>query len=301
MTNNLIIIAGATGDLGRRVAKYLLKLNARVRVLSRRSTQSQSINELQQLGCEIQQVDYSDVEQMASALEGAHCVVSCLSGLEDVIVDAQYNLYLAVLEANVKRFFPSDFAIDYTKIPEKSNRNLNLRLKFYQKISDTPIEVTSILNGAFTNMLKDTAPFLLYKIRRALHWGNAQQLLDFTTIDNTAEYTAHAALDEKTPRWLKISGDEISPRGLAVAATNASGKKFKTFRPGGLTQLKIFIAMTKFFTPKSNDLYPAWQGMQYFHSMFGGKPKFEKLDNDRYDIKWTKVEDFLREEVFCTE
>ncbi|KAJ5186483.1 hypothetical protein N7449_011247 [Penicillium cf. viridicatum] len=45
-----------------------------------------------------------------------------------------------------------------------------------------------------------------------------------------------------------------------------------------------------------NDVFLAWQGMQYVANMFSGAGKLDPLDNDRYpDLTWTKVEDFFRE------
>ncbi len=57
--------------------------------------------------------------------------------------------------------------------------------------------------------------------------------------------------------------------------------------------LGAMIRMTRAFTPDRGELYPAWQGMQYMHNMYSGLPKFERLDNDRYAIPWTKARDVL--------
>jgi hypothetical protein len=42
-----------------------------------------------------------------------------------------------------------------------------------------------------------------------LCWGNANQILEFTTTENVAEFTAAAAVDENTPRYLRIAGDKL--------------------------------------------------------------------------------------------
>jgi hypothetical protein len=44
-----------------------------------------------------------------------------------------------------------------------------------------------------------------------LYWGNANYRWGFTTMDNTAEYTAKVADDSSTPRYLKFAGDLINP------------------------------------------------------------------------------------------
>ncbi|HSN35142.1 MAG TPA: hypothetical protein VLT34_02220 [Arthrobacter sp.] len=53
---------------------------------------------------------------------------------------------------------------------------------------------TSILNGAFTDMLSGQAPMIVFSRRRVLFWSAL--VLDVTTKDDTATYTAAAALDE---------------------------------------------------------------------------------------------------------
>jgi hypothetical protein len=43
---------------------------------------------------------------------------------------------------------------------------------------------------------------ILFKQKWILCWGNANQILEFTTTENVAEFTAAAAVDENTPRYL---------------------------------------------------------------------------------------------------
>jgi hypothetical protein len=117
--------------------------------------------------------------------------------------------------------------------------------------------------------------------------------MDWTTIDDTAKYTAFAALDDAAPRFLKIAGDEISADSLASVMTEITGRKHKVFRPGGLRLFKGLIQATKFFVPGSNELYPPWQGMQYMENLYSGITKFVKLDNDRYPVRWTKAKELL--------
>jgi hypothetical protein len=38
-------------------------------------------------------------------------------------------------------------------------------------------------------------PLILFKWKRILYWGDADQRMDFTTVGDTAAFTASAALD----------------------------------------------------------------------------------------------------------
>jgi nucleoside-diphosphate-sugar epimerase len=239
------------------------------------------------------EVELTNHKKLVDAMKGASVVLSTMAGLRNVIVDGQTRLLNAAVEAHVPRFIPSDFAIDFTKIPDGANRNLNLRLEFLKIADKADIRLTSILNGGFMDMLTGVAPFVLFKLDRILCWGRPDQLMDWTTIDDTAKYTAFAALDDVTPRFLKIAGDEISANSLARDMTAITGSKHKVLRPGGLKMFKWLIQITKFFAPGSNELYPPWQGMQYMENLYSGSSKFESLDTSRYPVTWTKAKDLL--------
>ncbi|MDX5438340.1 MAG: NmrA family protein, partial [Pontibacter sp.] len=162
------------------------------------------------------------------------------------------------------------------------------------RLDQAPIAATSVLNGMFADLLKGEAPVVLFGLHRVVYWGDADQPLDFTTIENTAAYTAAAALDPATPRYLRIAGDVRSARGLAEAASEATGREFKLFRAGGLGALDAMIKITRTVMPGNGDVFPPWQGMQYMRNMFGGAVKLEPLDNERYaGITWTSVKDVL--------
>lgn len=289
-----IALAGATGRLGRRITASLIEQGASVRAIVRPASDPEKISELQKLGAVIVEVEFADAERLTAACRGCSCVVSALAGLRDVIVDAQTLLLDAAVKAGVPRFIPSDYCIDYTKLEPGNNRNLDLRREFQHRLDKAPIAATSILNGMFTDLLTGQAPVVLFDRKRVLYWGNADQLMDFTTLDDTARYTAAAALDPVTPRFLRIAGDQISARGMSVVATEITGQKFKLLRPGGLGAFNLIISIMRKLMPSPDDLYPPWQGMQYLRDMLSGKAKLEPLDNQRYShVRFTTVKDVL--------
>jgi hypothetical protein len=153
-------------------------------------------------------------------------VISALSGVRDVIVEAQGRLLDAAVAAGVPRFIPSDFAVDFRGHRAGTNRNLDLRREFMDRLDAAPIRATSVLCGMFTDLLKGTAPMVIAPIRRVVYWGNADQRLDFTTISDTASFTAKAALDPEAPRWLRIAGEATTARGVARSASAAWGRPF---------------------------------------------------------------------------
>jgi nucleoside-diphosphate-sugar epimerase len=292
----IVAIAGVTGDLGERIAAALRTDGASVRALVRPGSDPKAQERLRSLGCTIAPVDMRNVADLTKALRGADVIVSALSGVRDVIVDLQGRLLEAAVAAGVPRFIPSDFAVDFRGHRPGSNRNLDLRREFMESLDAAPIRATSVLCGMFTDLLKGTAPMVITPIRRVVYWGNADQRLDFTTIGDTAAFTAQAALDPEAPRWLRIAGEATTARGVARSASAAWGRPFGLLRAGSLRTLLGFIGLVRRLSPAEREVFPAWQGMQYFHSMFEGGVAFDHLDNNRYGRRrWTSVEEMLRE------
>jgi uncharacterized protein YbjT (DUF2867 family) len=290
----IIVIAGATGDLGGRIVKALLKKGAEVHALVRASTDVEKVKKLEEIGVKVFKIDMSDPKEIAKACEGASCVISALAGLRDVIIDTQKKLLDGAVMAGVPHFIPSDFSIDFSNLEVGQNRNLDLRREFHQYLDESPIASTTIFNGPFMDLLTGQMPMILDKQKWILYWGNPDQSLDFTTMDDAAEFTANVALDDVTPRFLRIAGDQITPRQMVKVVSEITGKEFSLFRAGGIGLINGIIKTMKFFSPAEKDLYPIWQGMQYMRDMMEGRVKINTYDNNRYaGMNWTSVKELL--------
>ena len=289
-----ILLAGATGGLGLRIAKALRRRGADVRAVVRRGTAANRSAPLKAVGVKVVEIDLDDLAEVTAACVGVDCVVSALNGLHGTIIGTQSKLLDAAMAAGVPRFIPSDFSLDFTRTPPGSNRNMDLRREFRDRLDGAPIRATSILNGAFMDMLTGQAPFILFGPRRVIHWGRADQVVDFTTMDDVAAYTAAVAMDPASPRWLRIVGEETSPWGLAAAASEVTGKPFRTLRMGGIGLLEGMIKVARLVAPGKGQVFPPWQGMQYMRDMYSGDGKLVTLNNDRYpQLQWTTVRQVL--------
>jgi hypothetical protein len=285
-----ILVAGGTGNLGGRIIKALIKRGAEVRAIVRNGSEPEKIEKLTALGAKVITVDMSDVEQLKQACQGASCVVSALSGLHDVIVDSQTKLLDAAIAAGVPRFIPSDYSSDFTKLPAGENRNFDLRKEFHQYLDKSPIAATSILNGAFADILGYGTPVYNVKNYSVGYWGDKSDWkIDFTTMDDTADYTAAAAIDSATPRILRIASFQISPNELVAVGEEVKKTEFKLIPMGSMEDFSSSNKQERAANPEGEkELFPSWQGKQYLHSMFSVQNT--PLDNDRYpDIQWTRA------------
>jgi NADH dehydrogenase len=104
----MILVAGATGSLGGRIARGLIERGASVRVLARPSSDSRA---LQAAGAEVTRGDLKDPASLARACTGAEAVITTasMSGraddtIENVDLQGNLNLIDAAARAGVRRF-----------------------------------------------------------------------------------------------------------------------------------------------------------------------------------------------------
>ncbi|MBW8683973.1 NmrA family NAD(P)-binding protein [Chitinophaga rhizophila] len=291
--NAKILLAGATGHLGEKILRKLLDEGADVRVVIRPNTPLEKIGKLKQYDIGVIQTDMSNINELTLACQDVDCVVSAVHGLEDVIIGVQSALLEAAVNAGVPRFIPSDYASDFTKQAAGENRNFDLRRKFHEQLDKSPIAVTSILNGAFAEILFRGNPLLDVNNNSVSYWEDEDKKLDFTMMDDVATFTAAAAMDATTPRILRIAGFQVSPKELAAIAGESKEQPFELIRQGSLEDLRALIQRERAAHPEGEqELYPAWQQLQYVHSMFS--TTLFPLDNKRYsDIQFADAKTFV--------
>jgi len=239
-------------------------------------------------------VDMSSIAELTAACKGVTRVVSALAGLRETIVEVQSMLLDAAVAAGVFSFIPSDYSSDFNQIAEGENRNFDLRKEFHKKLDVAPIAATSIMNGAFADVLFYNTPFFNLKDNSVGYWGDdADFKVDFTTKDDTVSFTAAVAFDDTAPEILRIASFQISPNELVAMANIIKSTAFKLMPMGTLEVLSAHNKKERAANPQGeNELYPKWQGSQYMHSMFTAQNNL--LDNNRYPgLTWSSAEAIL--------
>jgi len=287
----LILVAGATGNLGHKICRELINKNIPVRAIVREESEQDKIDSLEKIGVDVFQLKFSNEQELIGACAGVSCVVSVLAGLQEVIVDTQTKLLNAAVAAGVPRFIPSDFSTDFTLMPKGENRNFDLRMEFHEKLDKSPIQATSIFNGAFADILRYNTPVFNVPQKTVAYYGDkADWKIDFTTMDDTAAFTAEVAIEVNTPRYLRIASFQVSPNDLVHLSEQEKGSKFKLVDMGSMEGFSAYNKMQRAAHPEGEDeLYPKWQQSQYVYSMFAAHHM--RLDNDRYKgLSWSPVE-----------
>lgn len=297
MSTPVVAVAGPTGDLGARITRALLTRGAHVRALTRPGSPvvaPENPGTPRGPGADTVTVDPDDVDALTAALQGVDVVVSALNGLAPVILDRQLLLLEAAGRAGVPRFFSSDYSADFTRAAPGGNRNFDLRRQFMARAAGSPVALTSVMNGAFMDMLDGVMPIIQPRVRAVPFWGDPDQVLDFTTKDDTAAYTAAAAVRPEAQRFVRVAGDSVSPRDIAEAMSEVTGRRHRLVRAGSVASLALLTRVTKAVAPRRRDVFPAWQGMQYMRDMSEGDVQLRPLDNGTFpEVQPTRVRDYL--------
>ena len=287
MNDRPVLIVGATGMLGSQIANELLNAGATLRTIVRpggyEGEKADAVNALRRRGLETFEADLSEPDTLVPALEGVDTVVSALQGLGAVIVDAQVRLLRAAEKAGVRRMIPSDFSVDLFNVPPGENRNFDLRRTFAALLDGSKVKGTSILNGAFTDMLTMGYPVIHANEGVFDIWGDGQQPLDFTSVADTARYTAAAVMEVDTPRALRFAADSLTLHELHDRCETWLGKSLEKRSRGSIADLADEVRRQMAENPGDPDSgFPVWQGLQYLHNMVSGQAKLHPLDNERY-------------------
>lgn len=288
-----VLLAGATGMLGNRIATHLLEQpGVTVRLLLRRDSRSvpekaEAVDALTAKGAVTIVGDVSDPASLHAATAGADVVVSALQGGPEIILDGQVALARSAVRTGVRRFVPSDFAIDLFSAPEGAPQ-FDMRRRADSAIDALPMQVVHVLNGAFMDMMLDpaTAGVVDLEHRTATLWGTGDEPFDLTTVEDTARFTARIATDPADLSGVHYLSGARTTFNTIISETEAiADVTLSRTVAGSADDLRHIVATAD----------DPWTVVRewYFLSMLI-TPPFPTNDNDRYpDAHPTGLHDYL--------
>lgn len=295
-----VVVVGATGNLGSVIVAELLRRGAQVRALVRAENADGGKRLRDLAGADRLSFAVGDLRDdvgvLTEHLRGADIVVSAVQGGSDVIVDGQIGLLRAAEAAGVPRMIPSDFSVDLHRLDYGDNLFLDDRKKADEAFADSPVAPTNLLNGGFTDIMLSPFMGILDRDRSSFsYWGDGRQPVDLTTINDTAAFTAAAALDESAAgRMIRVAGQTLTMQQLHLEAEQGTGRSLTERRLGSIVDLEREIDRRKATAVNPYEFV----SLQYQWAMVTGKGKLDPLDNDRYpDITPTTVAQFLAAEA----
>ncbi len=288
-----ILLAGATGMLGDRIAHHLLdQPDARVRLLVRSGGDAAKRSRIDShiaRGAEVVEGDLRDDGSLDRATRGVDVIISAVQGGPDIIVDGQTRLAQAGKRNGVRRIIPSDFGLDVFKATPGEHPAFNARAKADANIALLGMEHIHMLQGAFMTMLAPGTGLIDYDKGVITFWGGGHQQVEVTTVDDTARMTARVALDRSVASGkFAFAGDRLSFQQAADSAAALTGRTF-TRRSLG-TEAELRSAMKQ--AAKADPRQYVMLGYQLY--MLNGQTALDDLQSARYpDLKLQTFAEFL--------
>ncbi|HEX6344560.1 NmrA family NAD(P)-binding protein [Umezawaea sp.] len=285
-----VLVAGATGSLGRQVVEKLLDRGADVRALVRPASVDELAAHPNLTPCVGDLADGADA--LARHLDGVEVVVSAVQGGPEVIIDGQRALLRAAEGAGVHRMVPSDFSINLHGYGYGVNVLSDLRRVFADEFATSSVARTSVAIGAFPEYFLGAVHEVLDPAASTFSlWGEGTRPIDVTTIPDTAAHTAAIALDPKTAgREVHVVGQRLSMLELRDEVEAASGRRWELVRKGTLRDLREEVARRRF---TASTMFQC-VALQAQVAMFDGTGSLRDVRNADYpDVVPTSVAAYL--------
>lgn len=283
-----ILIAGATGMLGSRIAHHvLLQPDVRVRLLVRNlSDKKDALDAHAAQGAELIEGDLTDAASLDRATEGVDVIISAVQGGAEVIVDGQIALATAGKANGVRRMLPSDYAMDLFKATPGEHMMFDLRARADAAIADIGLEQVNILQGGFMDLFLPGRGAIDLDKGTVGFFGDGNQLVEVTSVEDTARMVARVALDPAvTPGKFAFAGDRISFRQAGEIMAAATGRAVVPVSYGSEADLRAMIAKAD---PQKQVM------LAYLLYMTSGQTALSDLQNDRYtDIRLQGLADYM--------
>jgi uncharacterized protein YbjT (DUF2867 family) len=231
----VILLVGATGELGSRIAERLHSRGERFRVLLR--TQSDAAR-LEEMGVEVVRGDLRDPASLQRALEGIETVIttvtaisSALAGdsaatIRDVDARGNANLVEAASAAGVQRFVFVSFQIT----PELARSPLGAAKRATEKrLVDSSMREVVVKPEMFQEIWVSKAVGFDLASGKVQVFGAGETPNAYVALDDVAEATVRLALATDPPPAVEFGGPEAMTRKELVRRfEERTGRPIKT-------------------------------------------------------------------------
>ncbi len=272
---NTVLLAGATGMLGNRIASSLLdQPSARLRLLVRSRT-NEKLKPLLDRGAELIEGDLTNVSSLDRATHGVDVIVSAVQGGPEIVVEGQVALAEAGKRNGVRRILPSDFALDLFKAIPGEHAAFDARREASARITAIGLEQVNVLQGGFMELFTPGMGAIDLDSGTIGFFGDGERKIEVTSV----------ALDRTVPAGkFAFAGDRISFREAGEIVAAQTGRALRPVSFGSEADLRGAMAAAE---PDKKVM------LAYLLYMLNGQTALTELQNDRYlDLKLESFAEF---------
>ena len=300
----LILVAGATGNLGQKMIDSLHSRAHQVRGLGRHPSKL-DLSSRKKLESFIRSDNYYDVPALDRACKGVDAVICVYTGIPELALEGQLLLLRAAERAGVKKYVASSWNYNWKDMQLGIHESYDPYICFRNQV-----ELTSDLKPIyfFTGVLAE----VLFSLpghggfspanngvwdpeRKTMDiWGTGEEIWHWTTERDAAEFTAAVIERDDAAEggfWTLCSGSGTLEQ-IAKTYGKVRNREVIVQKKGNLEELRE-RALEAREKGKRNMFWPY---IGWFYQLFtvDGTWSLGELDNDKLDVKVTGLEEFLR-------
>ncbi|VUC32992.1 unnamed protein product [Clonostachys rosea] len=300
----LVVIAGATGNLGQKLIDSFFNRGHSVRALARNpSTISSSKRSL--LEGIITSSTYYDIDALDRACKGVDAVVCAYSGIPELQLEGQLLLLRAAERAGVKRFLSASWNYDWSSMTLGQQESYDPYISFRRHVeTSSPIKPVYIFCGVLAEVLfslpghGDFSPKnhgVWDPATKTMEiWGTGEEQWQWTTERDAAEFAAQIMQREDAIHggfWRVCSGSHTL-REVAATYEKVKRAEVQVVKKGTIEELRA-CALEARAQGSPRDF---WSYVGWFYQLYtvAGTWSLKTLDNDRLNVTATSLEDFIR-------
>jgi uncharacterized protein YbjT (DUF2867 family) len=230
----MILVVGATGNLGGEVCRRLAAEGKPVRALVRAMSDQEKRDELASNGVELVEGDVRDRASLEVACQGVEAVISTVSSMpfsyvpednniQTVDNDGLFNLIEAAKAAGVGHFIYTSFTMDNSFPLRDAKRAVEARLK------ESGLTYTILRPSYFTEAWLGPAVGFDYENAKAQIYGNGENPISWVSLFDVARFAVES-LENPAARnaTLPLGGpDALSPLEAVQIFEEIGGQSFE--------------------------------------------------------------------------
>jgi nucleoside-diphosphate-sugar epimerase len=299
----LVLVAGATGNVGQPLVLALLSRGHQVRILAR-SPSKMAEGTLARLEGVVRPSAYWDVGALDRACAGVDGVICAYNGQPELTLDAQLLLLRAAERAGVRRFIASSWNYDWRDMPLGVQPSYDPIIAFRNHVDkSSDIRPVYIFSGVLAEVLfsvdghGDFSPRnhgVWDPVAKSMDiWGSGDELWHWTTEKDAAEFAADIISRDDAPQggfWSVCSGSG-SLKDVAATYEKVRGTKVQMNHRGTVEELRTRALAAR----SKGSVRNFWPYIGYFYTLHtvDGTWVLKDLDNGKLDVKTTTLEEFL--------
>lgn len=303
----LLLIAGATGNIGQELIDALLSRGHRVRALAR-SPSKLPPHRLAALESFVQSSTYYDIDALDRACNGVDGVICAYSGIPELQLDGQLLLLRAAERANVKKFISASWNYDWRSMQLGWHESYDPYISFCNQVELTShIRPIYIFCGVLAEVLfsvpghGDFSPqnHGVWDPKRNVMeiWGTGEEIWRWTTEKDAASFAAAI-----------IERDDVADGGFWSVCSGSNtlidiGKTYERVTGNSVDfQMKGTVSdlrKTALEARKNGTRNNYWEYIGYFYQLYtvDGTWDLKAIQNEELGIKPTLLEDFVQNVV----